>query len=221
MVLSISRLFAALCLALLVLSVRPALAHEHNAQQEAAEQAEAANHANAEATEMTEHHHHGDEADEMMGHHHHDDMDEQRPTTFSGRLFAWLGNMHPFAVHFPIALIPASWLALLIARRRGHAVDVIRAVIMLAALSAIVAATLGWLTGGFALSDPDPIKTAHRWIGTTLAIVVGAIGIWAWRNTESVNSRMMVWTLGGTTALLLVQGWLGATLTHGINHMMF
>jgi uncharacterized membrane protein len=220
MVLNILRLFAALSIALLVTMSRPVAAHEHNQQQEAAEQSEAANHANAEASEMTEHRH-GGEADEMMEHHHHgDEMDEERPTTFSGRLFAWLGNMHPFAVHFPIALIPASWLALLIARRRGHAVDAIRAVIIVAALSAIVAASLGWLTGGFALADPDPIKTAHRWLGTALAIAVGAIGVWAWR-TESVNSRTMLWALGGTTLLLLVQGWLGATLTHGINHMMF
>ena len=210
MVLNLLRTIAVFFTAFLITTAQPARAHGHNEQQEAAEQQQLAGHNEAVAPAMGE-----------MMEHHHDSAMEQRPTTFSGRLMAWLGNMHPFAVHFPIALIPASWLALLIARRRGHAVDVIRAVIMLAALSAIVAATLGWLTGGFALSDPDPIKTAHRWIGTTLAIGVGGIGIWAWRNTESVNSRLMVWALGGTTVLLLAQGWLGATLTHGMNHMMF
>lgn len=30
-----------------------------------------------------------------------------------------------------------------------------------------------------------------------------------------------MWVLGGTTVLLLVQGWLGAALTHGVDHMMF
>jgi len=208
MVLSISRLFAAL----LVLSVRPALAHEHNEQQEAAEQQNQAGHDHATAQS---------DMGEIMEHEHENAADEHRPTTFFGRLIAWLGNMHPFAVHFPIALIPASWLALVIARRRGHAVDVIRAVIILAGLAAVVAALLGWLNGGIALADPNPIKLAHRWIGTSLAVLVGGIGVWAWRQTESVNSRGMVWVLAGATLLLLVQGWLGAALTHGINHMMF
>jgi uncharacterized membrane protein len=211
MVLNLVRIFAVLLVALLVTLSRPVGAHEHNEQQEAAEQqAEASIHGPSAPGQMNE----------MMEHHHDEAMAEQRPTTFSGRLVAWLGNMHPFAVHFPIALIPASWLALLIARRRGHAVDVIRAVIMLAGVAAVTAALLGWLDGGLALADPNPIKTAHRWTGTTLAVLVGAIGCWAWR-TDSVNSRTMLWALGGTTILLLVQGWLGAALTHGINHMMF
>lgn len=216
MVLSLMRVFAIPLVALLLMGSQPLNAHEHNEQQEAAEQQQnEAGHDHATAPGQM------GEMGAMQEHDHSMGMDEQRPTTFSGRLMAWLGRMHPFAVHFPIALIPASWLALLIARRRGHAVDVIRAVIMLAGIAAVGAALLGWLNGGLILADPNPIKLAHRWIGTTLAVVVGAIGIWAWRRTESINSPLMVWVLGGTTVLLLVQGWLGAALTHGMNHMMF
>lgn len=213
MVLNLMRLFGALCLALLVLTAQPAAAHhEHNKQQEAAEQQAPADHATGMANDMAS-------MREMPGHEH-GGMEDERPTTFSGRLLRWLGNMHPFVVHFPIALIPASFIALVLARRRGHKVEVIRAVIILAGLAAVVAATFGWLNAGFALTDEDPIQTYHRWLGTALALAVGSIAVWAWR-TDAVNSRAMTWALGILTLVLLVQGWLGATLTHGAEHMMF
>lgn len=212
MVLKLMRLLALMGIALLVALSAPVTAHkQHNETRQAAEQQNQAGS--------------GDMHQNMagmpdMGEGGHSAM-EERPTTFSGRLWRFLGAMHPFAVHFPIALIPTSWLALVIARRRGHAVDVIRAVIILAGIAAVGAALLGWFNAGFVLIDEDPVQSWHRWIGTALALVVGGIGVWAWRHTVSVSSRAMTWILGATTALLLLQGWLGATLTHGMEHMMF
>ena len=205
------RAIAALVLVAALGFAAPASAHE-NHQREQIEEAQQANALSAAGTPGAMQQHMPE---------HMETMEEQRPRTFSGRLVRFLGAMHPFAVHFPIALIPASWLALVLARRRGHAVDIIRAVIILAGVAAVAAALLGWFNAGFVLTDRDPIQTWHRWIGTALALIVGAIGVWAWRQTDSVNSRAMTWVLGATTALLLVQGWLGAAVTHGMEHMSF
>lgn len=210
MVLNLPRIAAVLCFAVLISVSQPGIAHKNHVEA-TNEQIEQAGPPPAGSTRAMQ---------DMMGDHA-KAMEEERPTTFFGRLIDWLGRTHPFAVHFPIALIPASWLALLIARRRGHAVDVIRAVIILAAVAAVGAAIVGWFNAGFVLADRDPVQLAHRWVGTVLALIVGAVGIWAWRRTHSLNSRAMVWVLGGTTVLLLVQGWLGAALVHGIDHMNF
>lgn len=157
---------------------------------------------------------------EMMEEHA-EEMEDQRPTTFTGRLMRWLGQMHPFAVHFPIALFPVSWIALIFARRRGDAVDLIRAFVIVAGVAAVGAAILGWLSAGFALGGRDAFMVAHRWVGTALAAIGGFLALWAWRRASSVNSRAMVWLLGLATLILLVQGWLGAVLVHGMEHMAF
>lgn len=208
MVLRILRLLAALCLALLVVMARPAAAHEHNEHEPAVEQTQAPR------ARAGGH----DDMHAMLGH---DEVEDHRPTTLSGRLFAWMGNMHPFAVHFPIALFPISWIALIFARRRGDKADLIRAFVIVAGVTAVGAATLGWLNAGFALTDQNPIRLAHRWTGTTLAIIGALLALWAWRRASAIDSRLMVWALGFVTVALLIQGWLGAALTHGMRHMMF
>ena len=147
-------------------------------------------------------------------------MEDAQPKTWPERLISWAGRMHPFAVYFPIALIPISWLALIIARRRGDTVDLIRAFIIVAGVAALGAAALDWLDAGFALTDRNPIQAVHRWIGTGIGLIGAVIAIWAWRRASSVNSRFMVWTLGIMTLVLLIQGWFGGAITHGVSHMM-
>jgi uncharacterized membrane protein len=148
-------------------------------------------------------------------------IEEQAPKTFSERLMRWLGRTHPFAVHFPIALFPVALMALILARRRGETVELIRALIIVAGLASAAAAALGWFTGGFVLIDTDPVQLWHRWIGTVLAGLGGGLAVWALRRRSSVYSRGMIAALTALTLLLLVQGWLGAALVHGMNHMSF
>jgi uncharacterized membrane protein len=209
MVLIVRILLAFLCLLAIPLLSAPAWAHK-NRNEVQATRLQAENGAGA----IADHAANPAAGAHAMG------MEEHRPTTFGGRLVSFAGRMHPFAVHFPIALFPIAWVALIFARRRGDRVDLIRALIVVAGSAAALAGLLGWLNGGLQLVDQDPIQLAHRWIGTGLAAMGAALAIWAWRRAAAVNSRTMTWALGGVTAVLLVQGWFGAALTHGIEHMM-
>ncbi|HEX8525911.1 DUF2231 domain-containing protein [Allosphingosinicella sp.] len=210
MVLNLFRLMAVLLIAALVaLSSAPGVAHkDHNEMAEANEQVEAP----GVNTPGAMH--------EMMEEHA-EEMEEQRPKTFAERLMRWIGRTHPFAVHFPIALFPVALVALILARRRGETIELIRALIIVAGAASVIAAILGWFTGGFVLVDTDAVQLWHRWIGTGLAVIGGAVAVWALRRRSSVNSRGMVIALSTITLILLVQGWLGAALVHGMDHMNF
>lgn len=148
-------------------------------------------------------------------------MEMERPATFLGRLADWFGRMHPFAVHFPIALFPIALIALVLARRRGETVELIRGLIVVAGVGSVIAATLGWLNGGLTVNDIDPLLMIHRWLGTLLGLIGAAVAFWAWRRRSSVQTRGMVFALGFIVLLVLAQGFLGASLTHGMEHMMF
>ena len=114
-------------------------------------------------------------------------MEEAAPRTFPQRVMSWLGRTHPFAVHFPIALFPVSLVALILVRRRGDSVELIRAFVIVAGAASVVAAALGWLSAGFVLTDPDPVQLWHRWIGTALGAVGGGartLGLQAPRGGE-------------------------------------
>lgn len=146
-------------------------------------------------------------------------LEAERAQPWHDRLIDWVGRVHPFAVHFPLALFPISWIALLLGRRRGQAEPLLRAFIIVAGASAAVAGILGWFNGGFSLVDADPLLLWHRWLGTALGLAGAAIGLWSWRHRSAAHSRPMVWLLGLLTGLLLAQGWLGGALVHGADHM--
>lgn len=149
---------------------------------------------------------------------HTDQMEAQAPKSWSARTMDLAGRVHPFAVHFPIALFPVAWLALILARRRGDTVDVIRSLIVVAGAASVGAAMLGWMSAGLP-PDRDWIHAWHRWLGTGLGAIGAGVAIWAWKRAEAVTGGIMVWTLGLTTLILLVQGWFGGALVRGVGHM--
>jgi uncharacterized membrane protein len=217
MVLKLARLLAVLLIAAVVaLTATPGVAHKDHNKQAAAQAQAQAQKANATgAKELTPGAMH-----EMMEEHA-EAMEEATPKTFNERLMSWIGRTHPFAVHFPIALFPVALIALVLARRRGETVELIRALIIVAGAASVIAAVLGWFTGGFVMADADAVQLWHRWLGTGLAVSGGGLAAWALRRRSSVQSTGMVVALSVITLLLLVQGWLGAALVHGLDHMSF
>jgi heme A synthase len=111
--------------------------------------------------------------------------------------------------------------ALILARRRGERVELIRTLIIVAGATSLAAALLGWMTAGFTLADPDWIHAWHRALGTGLALAGAVVAWWAWRRRDALESRAMIAGLLLITIALAVQGWLGAALVHGIEHMAF
>jgi uncharacterized membrane protein len=213
MVLNLSRVLMALLIASALWFGTPGIAHkDHERKQQGAQAELIAAEASRTDTPGARH--------EMMEDHA-EAMAREKPQTFSERLMSWIGRTHPFAVHFPIALYPVALVALILARRRGETVELIRALIIVAGAASVLAAALGWFTGGFALVDADKVQSWHRWIGTALGFIGGAVGLWALRRRDSVYNSTMVFALSAITLLLLVQGWLGAGLVHGMDHMSF
>lgn len=147
------------------------------------------------------------------------ELEEEAAKPVHLRLIDWLGRTHPFLVHFPLALFPVALVSLALARRRGSPTDVIRSLIVVGGVASALAALLGWFNAGFQLGDADPLLAWHRWIGTALGAVGAALAAWSWRSEASVNSRPMLWSLALVTVALLVQGWIGGALIHGIDHL--
>ena len=144
--------------------------------------------------------------------------DRSKMTSFE-RLLDWLGRLHPMIVHFPIAFFPAALFTAIVGRRRPAFAKPVQFLVVAGGIIAPIAAVLGWLDGGFDFATDDALLAPHRWLGT--AIGVGALGlaIWAWRQPEEDRGNGMIVGLAVITAAIVVQGWFGGALVHGMDHM--
>lgn len=168
---------------------------------------------------------HGEEMGSMesMGHDHGADNSDK---SFGERLFIWLGKLHVAVIHFPIALIVGAFAVELFGaiQNRPQWRSAARIMLVIGAIGAVVAASLGWFAGGFYLVDQNLVLTSHRYLGMVVAI--GSI-ILAWAGLkkyhhEKRNDKTFAALLGLLTAAVLVQAFLGGTFMHGgLNHMNF
>ena len=70
-------------------------------------------------------------------------------------------------------------------------------------------------------SEPDPILSYHRWLGVLVGVGGAALAVWAWRRPWEDRGAGMILALTVMTIAIAVQGFLGAGITHGIEHLMF
>lgn len=138
---------------------------------------------------------------------------------FFERLFGWFGRLHPLLVHFPIAFFPAALFTAIVGRRRPAFAAPVQFLVVAGGIFAPIAAAAGWLTGMTA--DPEPILAWHRWIGVTVGVAGAGLGVWAWKRPWEDRGAGMILGLTLMTIAIAVQGFLGAGLTHGIDHLMF
>lgn len=142
------------------------------------------------------------------------------------RVLDWLGRLHTSVVHFPVGLTLAALLAEVIGRRRSNPDwrTSARVMLAIAAVGAVASTALGWVNAGFYVNDTDGVLTAHRWLGTGLAVLSVALAFAAWRSTRRPAApRTAYWSLlVASSAVVAVQGYLGGSLVHGgLDHLAF
>jgi mono/diheme cytochrome c family protein/uncharacterized membrane protein len=143
------------------------------------------------------------------------------PPGFFEKLIAWLGNLHPPIVHFPIALISAAAMAELLSMLTGKSVfePAARYCVWFGFLGAVAAGVLGWLAGGFHLGDGSAVLTAHRWLGSSTVICAGLV--LALSEGRLWSSRLRLWfriTLFAAAGVVLATGFFGGAVVYGLGH---
>lgn len=137
-----------------------------------------------------------------------------------------IGKLHPLVVHFPIAFIPlVLFMELYTTCKRRESFASTRVILPLAALSALAAASLGWVDAMHA-NYPEDLQTTlfrHRWAGVATAVI--AVAAAAMQHLSQFGGKRRDITygilLGLACVLVGVTGYLGATLIYGADYFAF
>ena len=127
--------------------------------------------------------------------------------------------LHPILVNFTAALLPVSVLSdvLGVVLRKESLKSAGWWMLLYAAAVTPLTAIAGWLWMR-SMGDMDhPEMTAHKWLGTALAVAFVAVALWRWRiyrNGNKPNALYLV-AVGVVALALVVQGHLGGTMSFG------
>jgi uncharacterized membrane protein len=137
--------------------------------------------------------------------------------------------LHPFTVHFPIALLLASGLFTLLAVRRGGAWDTSAYHCLIVGwVGGALALLTGLLDAGRQLVGPDAVRdnavigwvNAHAFVNLAAVVIYGQALLRRRRApailADAEARRGYLWLHAAGAALLLVGGWLGGHLVYGL-----
>ena len=129
-----------------------------------------------------------------------------------------LKSLHPATVHFSIALFMMAALTELfvMSHRTPEREAAVRIMTFGGAAGGVLAALFGWIHTGLWFGG-DTVMQVHRWNGM-LITVLGTAAAWiAYRPSGSRSAlRLLLFPIA---ALLIVQGFMGGELAHGLNHL--
>jgi uncharacterized membrane protein len=147
------------------------------------------------------------------------EKEDRSSMSLSERLLDFLGRLHPIIVHFPIAFFPAALFTAVIGRRRPAFAAPVQFLVLAGGIIAPLAALFGWFDGGFELASDDWLLQFHRWLGTGVGLGAAGLAIWAWRKPEAYRGAAMIGGLTVITIAIIIQGWFGGAMVHGLDHM--
>jgi mono/diheme cytochrome c family protein/uncharacterized membrane protein len=146
--------------------------------------------------------------------------DEPSPPSPGVRTLRWIGKFHLLALHFPIALVIAAAIAEAFSALRRSAVpsEAGRFCLVLAAVTAVPTAILGWLhaAGGNGVGSPQ-LLMAHRWLGTSTAVWLVLTAVVAGRDARRGTSRRLRVMLAIAVLLTMLTAHLGGLLDRGVD----
>jgi len=127
--------------------------------------------------------------------------------------------LHPVAVHFPIALLCAGWVAGVLGRRRETAAQAASWLLWAGTLSAWTALGLGLVAAKTAPHVPPAWETLnlHETLGWWTAGLFTALSLWRWRLGRKAEVYFLAAWLAAC-AVLLATGYQGGELVfkHGM-----
>jgi len=133
-------------------------------------------------------------------------------------LYYLLGKLHPFVIHFPIALIFAAGVAELLSlpQRRTGMTSAVTFCLLLGSAGAVVAAMTGWIFAmeqGYAVAFNTETHSMHRWLGVACALLAPML---LWVDLLSGKDRRFVRVcLVTVIVVVLATGHFGGMLIYG------